>query len=73
MNGERPLSADRSVGMGGQLVREGYSGTGPGAITPDGCAVELYTRLAVGDEPDVIEAAAPPGRASSNWAAARAG
>ncbi|MYY06288.1 MULTISPECIES: class I SAM-dependent methyltransferase [unclassified Streptomyces] len=47
--------------MGGQLVREGYSGTGPGAITPDGCAVELYTRLAVGDEPDVIEAAVPAG------------
>ncbi|MFD8690055.1 class I SAM-dependent methyltransferase [Streptomyces sp. NPDC059651] len=42
-------------------VREGYSGTGPGAITPDGCAVELYTRLAVGDEPDVIAAAVPAG------------
>ncbi|MEU2247714.1 class I SAM-dependent methyltransferase [Streptomyces sp. NPDC019224] len=47
--------------MSGQRVREGYSGTGPGAITPDGCAVELYTRLAVGDEPDVIEAAVPAG------------
>lgn len=47
--------------MSGQLVREGYSGTGPGDITPDGCAVELYTRLAVGDEPDVIAAAVPPG------------
>ncbi|NEC07185.1 class I SAM-dependent methyltransferase [Streptomyces sp. SID7909] len=47
--------------MSGQLVREGYSGTGPGAITPDGCAVELYTRLPVGDEPDVIEAAVPAG------------
>ncbi|NED16565.1 class I SAM-dependent methyltransferase [Streptomyces sp. SID9124] len=47
--------------MSGQLVREGYAGTGPGAITPDGCAVELYTRLAVGDEPDVIEAAVPAG------------
>ncbi|MEU5825285.1 class I SAM-dependent methyltransferase [Streptomyces sp. NPDC047803] len=47
--------------MSGQLVREGYSGTGPGAITPDGCAVELYTRLAMGDEPDVIEAAVPAG------------
>ncbi|WP_406448988.1 class I SAM-dependent methyltransferase [Streptomyces sp. NBC_00876] len=47
--------------MSGQLVREGYSGTGPGAITPDGCAVELYTRLAVGDEPDVIAGAVPAG------------
>ncbi|RPK71851.1 Mg-protoporphyrin IX methyl transferase [Streptomyces sp. ADI95-17] len=47
--------------MSGQLVREGYSGTGPGAITPDGCAVELYRRLSVGDEPDVIAAAVPAG------------
>ncbi|MEU4119692.1 methyltransferase domain-containing protein [Kitasatospora sp. NPDC028055] len=41
--------------------REGYDGTGAGAITPDGCAVEVWTRLPVGDAPDVIEAAAPPG------------
>ncbi|MCX4732759.1 bifunctional 2-polyprenyl-6-hydroxyphenol methylase/3-demethylubiquinol 3-O-methyltransferase UbiG [Streptomyces sp. NBC_01363] len=47
--------------MSGQLVREGYSGTGPGAITPDGCAVELYRRLPVGDEPEVIAAAVPAG------------
>ncbi|MEU9341021.1 class I SAM-dependent methyltransferase [Streptomyces sp. NPDC048278] len=42
-------------------MREGYEGTGPGAITPDGCAVELYARLTVGAEPDVIEAAVPAG------------
>ncbi|MEU6993575.1 methyltransferase domain-containing protein [Streptomyces sp. NPDC046465] len=42
-------------------MREGYEGTGPGAITPDGCAVELYTRLSVGDEPDIIEGAIPAG------------
>lgn len=42
-------------------MREGHEGTGPGAITPDGCAVELYTRLAVGDEPDVIAGAVPAG------------
>ncbi|MFD4860378.1 class I SAM-dependent methyltransferase [Streptomyces atratus] len=47
--------------MSGRLVREGYSGTGPGAITPDGCAVELYRRLSVGDEPEVITAAVPAG------------
>lgn len=40
-------------------TREGYGGTGPGAITPDGCAVELYERLPVGDEPDIIERAVP--------------
>ncbi|MFD5515093.1 class I SAM-dependent methyltransferase [Streptomyces sp. NPDC127066] len=40
-------------------MREGYEGTGPGAITPDGCAVELYTRLPVGTEPDIVTAAVP--------------
>ncbi|MFJ9325467.1 class I SAM-dependent methyltransferase [Streptomyces sp. NPDC101230] len=47
--------------MGESLVREGYAGTGPGAITPDGCAVELYRRLSVGEEPDVIASVAPAG------------
>ncbi|WP_243769139.1 class I SAM-dependent methyltransferase [Streptomyces cyanogenus] len=42
-------------------MREGYEGTGPGAISPDGCAVELYARLPVGDEPDIIAAAVPAG------------
>ncbi|WP_306953266.1 bifunctional 2-polyprenyl-6-hydroxyphenol methylase/3-demethylubiquinol 3-O-methyltransferase UbiG [Streptomyces sp. B4I13] len=42
-------------------MRDGYKGTGPGAITPDGCAVEVYTRLPVGNEPDVIATAAPAG------------
>ena len=42
-------------------MREGHEGTGPGAITPDGCAVELYSRLPIGDEPDIIAAAVPAG------------
>ncbi|MCF0076882.1 class I SAM-dependent methyltransferase [Streptomyces lomondensis] len=42
-------------------MREGYEGTGPGAITPDGCAVELYSRLPVGEEPGIIAAAVPAG------------
>lgn len=42
-------------------MRDGYEGTGPGAITPDGCAVELYARLSVGGEPDIVEAAVPAG------------
>ncbi|ONK15757.1 class I SAM-dependent methyltransferase [Streptomyces sp. MP131-18] len=42
-------------------TREGYRGTGPGAITPDGCAVERYLRLPVGREPDVVASAVPPG------------
>ncbi|MFD1657425.1 class I SAM-dependent methyltransferase [Streptomyces caeni] len=42
-------------------MREGYEGTGPGPITPDGCAVELYARLPAGAEPDIIAAAVPAG------------
>lgn len=42
-------------------MRAGHEGTGPGAITPDGCAVELYARLPVGEEPEIIAAAVPPG------------
>ncbi|WP_445400255.1 class I SAM-dependent methyltransferase [Streptomyces sp. LE64] len=42
-------------------MREGYEGSGPGAITPDGCAVELYARLPLYGEPEVIAGAAPAG------------
>ncbi|MEU6845108.1 class I SAM-dependent methyltransferase [Streptomyces sp. NPDC046716] len=42
-------------------MRTGYEGTGPGAITPDGCAVELYSRLPVEDEPDIVAGAVPAG------------
>ncbi|MEE1928487.1 class I SAM-dependent methyltransferase [Streptomyces sp. TRM 70351] len=42
-------------------TRAGHRGTGPGVITPDGCAVELYARLPPGTEPAVIAAASPPG------------
>ncbi|WP_327683236.1 class I SAM-dependent methyltransferase [Kitasatospora sp. NBC_00458] len=41
--------------------RTGYDGTGPGAITPDGCAVEMYERLRPNGEPEVIERAVPAG------------
>ncbi|MFF7458836.1 class I SAM-dependent methyltransferase [Kitasatospora sp. NPDC008115] len=44
-----------------QERREGHRGTGPGPITPDGCAVAMYARLPVTDEPEVIAAAVPPG------------
>ena len=36
------------------------TGTGPGAITPDGCAVELYALVPARDEPAIIDGAAPP-------------
>ena len=41
--------------------RAGHQWTGPGAITPDGCAVEVYSRLSAGHAPDIIEAAVPAG------------
>jgi SAM-dependent methyltransferase len=40
--------------------RSGYAGSGPGEFTPDGCAVDLYRRLPIRDEPQIIAAAAPP-------------
>ncbi|HEY5050275.1 MAG TPA: class I SAM-dependent methyltransferase [Acidothermaceae bacterium] len=36
------------------------AGTGPGAITPDGCAVDLYALVPARDEPAIIDAASPP-------------
>ncbi|WP_395293243.1 class I SAM-dependent methyltransferase [Kitasatospora hibisci] len=41
--------------------RKGYDGSGPGAITPDGCAVEMYSRLPLHGEPEVIAQALPAG------------
>ncbi len=40
--------------------RPGYSGSGTGEFTPDGCAVEVWRRLPVGEEPRIIAAAVPP-------------
>ncbi|WP_331723125.1 class I SAM-dependent methyltransferase [Nocardia sp. NBC_00511] len=42
-------------------MRAGHHGTGPGVIAPDGSAVELYSRLPVGIEPDIVAAAVPVG------------
>jgi SAM-dependent methyltransferase len=36
-------------------------GTGPGVITPDGCAVELYALLPPMGEPQIVHAAIPAG------------
>jgi SAM-dependent methyltransferase len=37
------------------------TGSGPGAITPDGCSVELYAILPAGDEPAIVHEAAGEG------------
>ena len=39
------------------------SGTGPGPITPDGCAVDFYALLPAMGEPEIVHAAVPPGAA----------
>lgn len=38
-----------------------HVGTGPGAITPDGCAVEFYALLPTMGEPPIVHAAVPEG------------
>jgi SAM-dependent methyltransferase len=38
-----------------------HVGTGPGAITNDGCAVEFYALLPALGEPEIVHAAVPPG------------
>lgn len=38
-----------------------HAGTGPGEITPDGCAVEFYALLPTMGEPQIVHAAIPPG------------
>jgi SAM-dependent methyltransferase len=37
-----------------------HAGTGPGAITNDGCAVEFYALMPTFGEPEIIHAAVPP-------------
>jgi SAM-dependent methyltransferase len=37
------------------------AGSGPGVITADGCAVEVYAAMPAGDEPDLIDAAVRSG------------
>ncbi|WP_205826421.1 class I SAM-dependent methyltransferase [Microbispora catharanthi] len=40
-----------------------YQGTGPGPITPDGCAVDYYATLTPAGEPEIVHAAIPEGAA----------
>jgi SAM-dependent methyltransferase len=37
------------------------TGSGPGELTPDGCAVDLYALLPAGDEPSIVHSAVPAG------------
>jgi SAM-dependent methyltransferase len=40
---------------------DSHVGTGPGAITNDGCAVDFYALLPTFGEPEIVHAAVPPG------------
>ena len=54
------MSDERQGGPGADgaaRVPGGY-GTGPGVITPDGCAVDFYAMLPPGSEPEIVHAAA---------------
>ena len=48
----------------GQERPGGNPGTGPGVITPDGCAVDFYALLQPGREPEIIHRAAGKAGAS---------
>ena len=54
MSDERPAGS----GQDGAARTPGGSGTGPGVITPDGCAVDFYAMLSPGREPEIVHAAA---------------
>ncbi len=45
-------------GQDGAARTPGGHGTGPGVITPDGCAVDFYAMLSPGREPEIVHAAA---------------
>ena len=53
----------RSGGQGSSGAHAGPArpGAGPGAIAPDGCAVEVYRRLPPAGEAELVHAAAPAG------------
>ncbi|GAA0363637.1 class I SAM-dependent methyltransferase [Microbispora corallina] len=43
------------------MTRDLYGGTGPGPITPDGCAVDYYATLVPMGEPELVHGAVPEG------------
>lgn len=43
------------------FTREEHAGTGPGEFTPDGCSVQLYTRLPDMGEAEAVSGAVPAG------------
>jgi SAM-dependent methyltransferase len=47
--------------MGIMTDRQDPPGTGPGVITPDGCAVDFYARMAAMGEPEIVHEAIPAG------------
>src|SRR5262245_60192668 len=56
-----PTDGARPRVCGAGMVALVSVGTGPGVITPDGCAVDLYAILPPGPDPDIIHGAIPAG------------
>ena len=48
-------------------------GTGPGVITPDGCAVDLYRVLPAMGEPEIVLGRSLPGPGFWSWGLALGG
>lgn len=57
MHHRLPYSAAGSAAPGAPAAPPRLGGTGPGAITPDGCAVEHYAMLQPMGEPELVHAA----------------
>jgi SAM-dependent methyltransferase len=63
-NHRKPLRPSATLPVRGPTSgsdRRADRGSGPGAITPDGCAVELYALLPPMGEPELVHAAIPAG------------
>jgi SAM-dependent methyltransferase len=58
-----PLPVSGDQGKVGDHAGPARPGAGPGAITPDGCAVEVYRRLPPAGEAELVHAAVPAGTA----------
>ena len=56
-----PHGRCRAGTMGIMTDRQNPPGTGPGVITPDGCAVDFYARMTAMGEPEIVHDAIPAG------------
>ena len=60
-SGDQGLGISGDQGISAEFAGPARPGVGPGEITPDGCAVELYRRLPPDGEAELVHAAVPAG------------